>query len=548
MNILKHISVVAAFSAIALTSCDKYLDVLPDNRPIADTPEEIQKLLTSAYSGNTYITFSEYMSDNVENLGDNIPGRSRIFDQMYSWDIVTDTSNDDPLRFWEDSYSCIAHANQALAAIDQLGGVEKTGMYAEMAEARLCRAYAHFMLVNVFCQNYNSKTSTSDLGITYMMGCEEELLPHYERNSVAEVYAFIEEDLLAAMPYVSDSYYSVPKYHFNPKAAYAFAARFYLFYEKWDKAIEYASKCLGSQPAAVLRDWEARGNLVADMDVLSNDFIRADQDCNLLLFTAYSQFGFYFGYPGAPKYSHTTYLAATETCYAKNIWGNTVVGWRGSSKYFYDDPKQYSGSGFSQIVLWKIPYLFEYTDPVAGIGYARAVYPAFTMDEVLLTRAEAYILTGEYDKACDDLNVWVHNIIDKSQFSADLTPDTIKSFYDSIPYARWDNYDPDTKEIQNNIKKKLNPKFEIPSDPYAEPMLQCVLHFKRIENLAQGLRWFDVKRYGIEIWRRTLVEEAKSTLGYIPLRLDDVLTVDDPRRAVQIPMDVIAAGYEPNPR
>ena len=79
-------------------------------------------------------------------------------------------------------------------------------------------------------------------------------------------------------------------------------------------------------------------------------------------------------------------------------------------------------------------------------------------------------------------------------------------------------------------------------------MLQCVLQFKRIENLAQGLRWFDIKRYGIEIWRRTLKSDSASPVGYSPARLDDVLTVDDPRRAVQLPQEVILAGLEGNPR
>ena len=73
-------------------------------------------------------------------------------------------------------------------------------------------------------------------------------------------------------------------------------------------------------------------------------------------------------------------------------------------------------------------------------------------------------------------------------------------------------------------------------------MIQCVLGFRRIEGLNLGLRWWDVKRYGIEIWRRTLGSDGT------PVRLDDVLLKDDPRRAVQIPRLVIDAGLEANPR
>ena len=50
------------------------------------------------------------------------------------------------------------------------------------------------------------------------------------------------------------------------------------------------------------------------------------------------------------------------------------------------------------------------------------------------------------------------------------------------------------------------------------------------------------KRWGIEIPRRVI-----NTSG-VPTKFTDWLTVDDPRRAIQIPMSVVEAGYEPNPR
>ena len=93
------------------------------------------------------------------------------------------------------------------------------GLTAEMAEALLCRAYSHFILVNMFAQAYSKETAATDPGITYMLQPEQGLNPKYKRNTVAEVYDFIDKDLQAALPYVSDGYYTVPKYHFNKKAA-----------------------------------------------------------------------------------------------------------------------------------------------------------------------------------------------------------------------------------------------------------------------------------------------------------------------------------------
>ncbi|WP_302988893.1 hypothetical protein [uncultured Muribaculum sp.] len=73
-------------------------------------------------------------------------------------------------------------------------------------------------------------------------------------------------------------------------------------------------------------------------------------------------------------------------------------------------------------------------------------------------------------------------------------------------------------------------------------MLQCVLGFRRLETMHFGLRWFDVKRYGIEIPRRQMNAQGR------PVLKTDVLTKDDPRRAIQIPLRVRDAGLEANPR
>lgn len=73
-------------------------------------------------------------------------------------------------------------------------------------------------------------------------------------------------------------------------------------------------------------------------------------------------------------------------------------------------------------------------------------------------------------------------------------------------------------------------------------MLQCVLNAKRIATMHDGLRWWDVKRYGMEIVRREIGQNGT------PVRLLDVLKVKDPRRAIQIPQQSRDAGTTPNPR
>ena len=67
---------------------------------------------------------------------------------------------------------------------------------------------------------------------------------------------------------------------------------------------------------------------------------------------------------------------------------------------------------------------------------------------------------------------------------------------------------------------------------------------RRLEFIEVGMRWFDIKRYGIEIHRRIIVPSGNVT----DIEIKDELKVNDPRRAIQIPMDVVSAGLTPNPR
>ena len=517
-----------AVAGLCFVSCDKFLDVMPDNRTEIDSKEKVRAIITSAYPDVDYLLLSEFMSDNVDDFGPNNPNTDRFVDQVYHWQVITEEDNAGPEELWGGSYIAIAGANQAIQAINDMGGAEKTGMQAEMAEALLCRAYNHFILVNMFAKSYNSKTPGEDMGITYMQSSETTLNPKYDRNTVKEVYELIDKDLQAALPYVSDAYYTVPKYHFNQKAAYSFATRFYLFYEKWDEAIKYANLALGSQPAPMLRDWKYVASMTQDEDVVMNHYIDATLNANVMLVTAKSLFGACFDgrYSVYSKYAHGNYLATYEDGIAlASLFGMT------NTAFFYSGMKVYKATNHDKTIFWKIPYLFEFTDPVAQIGYYRTVYPAFWAEETLLNRAEARILQGKYDDAAKDINLWIHNTTVSTKT---FTVSNIVSFYNGVNYAEWN---------KPTVKKHLNPYFAIGKEGETkEAMLQCVVGIRRIETMAQGMRWFDIKRYGIEIDRRIMNDNGNASLR------SDHLAKDDLRRAMQLPLKVTDAGLAKNPR
>lgn len=525
---MKYASVLA-LATVLLTGCDDFLDTMPDNRATLDSEEKIKAMLTSSYNENDYIVVAELSSDNTDDIGANNPYSTRFYDQCYGWIDETEKDNESLENFWSGAYIAIASANEALAAIDK---ATPSAIIDECrGEALISRAYNHFMLACMFCKPW-TQNAAADLGLPYMEAAETELMPKYERGNLADFYKKIEADIEEGLKYIGDSHYSVPKYHFNVKAAYAFAARYYLYTEQWEKAVTYATKCLGSQPSTMLRDWKSIAAMTQSLSAVSNEYINASSNANLLMLTAYSSMGVIWSSwslrsGGCKRYSHCKYIADNEDMRARNIYGTYSQLWH--------QPKVYQGSGLDRTIFWKYDNLFEYTDPVAQTGYLRAVYPAFTSDEALLNRAEAYIMLKRYDEAAADLTTWMQNFTKSTKV---LTPDNIQEFYKDIKYC----YDDETG-LQSTIKKHLNPAFAIDAEgSVQECMLQCMLGFRRLETMHAGIRWFDIKRYGIEIVRRTLNAAGQ------PETRTDFLSKDDPRRAHQIPQKVRDAGFEANPR
>ena len=521
--------------AFALTSCNKWLDVMPDNRAEIDTEEKVEKLLVSAYPENAYIMLTEMSSDNVDEFKAS-PYSERVYSQMYKWEEVTESDNEDPKQVWGALYGAITNANQAIVAIEEMGA-DTPMLKASLGEALLCRAYNHYMLASVFCKAYNPATAETDLGIPYMEAPETELNPKYERGTVAKVYELIEKDLERGLPLVSDAFYSVPKYHFNEKAAYTFASRFYLNYGKWDKCIECASKALGSAPNELLRDYETLKAYPKDLNVVGPQYNSTAAKNNFLLQTGYSYLGVVFGpYMVEARISSGNMLMQTELL-NQAPWGAYAPA---TGSYTYGNmykltPYVYVATGFDKTIFPRLNYLFEYTDPVAQIGYARTLYAALTAEEALLNRAEAYILTGQFELALADMNLWTANTLNPARCSTPvLSDESIKAWVAGMEYYADDAPTP---------KKRLNPVLlTVEEGSDLEAYLHAILYIRRVEFYMMGMRWFDVKRYGIEITRRVL----GTTLAV--LETTDRLTKDDERRAIQLPKDVITAGLKPNPR
>lgn len=527
MKNLKNILFVA-LGAFALTSCNDFLDKNPDQRATIDTKKKVQLLLVTAYDVPNYGPLGELCSDNI--VDNNTPDASghvntkppykQMQNELFKWEAVTsDQQQDSPYYIWSNCYMNIAVANQALDAIAKLEA-DGINCSAEKGEALIVRAYNHFLLANVFCQAYkNDEASKADLGVYYMTKAETAVKPTYERGNVTELYQHIQADLEEGLKYVSDEYYSVPKYHFNAAAAHAFAARFYLFKRDYDKVIEHANKVLGTTQADALAcQWDAAtakevGNIEQEM----YKWIDASSPANLLILTTNSPALYYF-IPDYGRYTFNRYprdytVNTSNTgggpCWSGNFPGANI--WRYDANY---------GGFFAKLYI-----VFEYTDKVAGIGYVHTMRREFTTGETLLCRAEAEAMKGDLTACQQDLNTWAKAY----NCETELTDTKIKNFF-----YKGKGGNAGKQECPTLHCSDMSSDWQVSDDKL--PYLWCCLHFRRIETLHDGMRWFDIKRYGIEVTHEIGYPVETYTLAW-----------NDARRAIQLPQEAILAGQEANP-
>lgn len=539
---LKYISIIAGLGLMALSSCNDYLDKTPDTRVYLQNVEQLRKLLVSGYMDNDYAAVCELASDNmVDNTAPDASGNrynlsaySLSDNQVFAWEDVTmDSGSDTPYSIWSSCYSSIAVANAVLEAADvieaegNVADADTSKLKAVRGEALLIRAYHHFILANVFCMPYGGPVKGKEQqGLPYMTHPETSVNPQYERGNLADFYDAIQADLEAGLDLVSDQYYEVPRYHFNRAAAHAFAARFFLWIRDYEEAKKHADIALGDNPRVNMNPiWRTE-----EMYNRGEDDVRANTGISnpsiMMSITTYSTWS---RRPGNRYGCKDDALSATLRGPGPT-WGSSGHPcFTGMVFYFGGNPD------YGQAFLANWYELFEYTDKLAGIGYVHMMRNEFTVEETLLVRAEAEIFLSQKDPnqlaaAVADLKMWVDNR-DNCKNPANvinpLTDGTIERFYNGTP-----GY---------GINKPMHIDEVFPSSEYSvteemKPYLQCVQHFRRIETIHKGNRFFDLKRYGIEIEHKIGATRVEK------------LTLGDPRWAIQLPYEVWVAGMEKNTR
>lgn len=487
----RSIYLLLAGVVTGLAGCKKYLETLPDSRTVVSTPEQVSQLLTTAYPGSNYLPFCEAMSDNVEDKGNTTlyadPNSNAVNAQSFKWQDVQFQDYDSPEGYFHSCYNAIAAANQAL---EFSSGPDSANYSAQRGEALVARAYAHFMLVTLFAKAYDPATAGTDPGIPYVTAVEKHAFVNYTRGTVQSVYDNIEKDLNKGIPLIQEKIYGdAPKFHFTQQAAHAFAARFYLFKRDYNQVISHATQVFGSGVIAnLLRNWNgtsATSNPVGYSAStlgyygIQSVYTKATENANILLHEAYTVWGSSYAYY---RYGYGNNIYGS---FNSNITGGTLAiayNTYGATPQYYNVPKFYENNTYD-------------------------VIPLFSMEEVLLNRAEAYAMLGNYVSALADINTWVSKNV-RSYSAATHNITNVKA----VNY-----YAPGTTDTTGSL-------------------VNTVLFFKKVAYIHEGLRWFDILRLKLK------VKHNNFTGG------GDSLLADDKRKVLQLPQEVQQAGLQLNPR
>lgn len=371
---MKKLIYIFVISAIAtLVSCEKFVDIKPTGVKTVDSTETYYQLIINPNRAY-YPTSYALLSDNTWAKESNIIGKEFI-----SYDGINMTFNEEANRLelsdnnlYYNCYNYILRSNIVISLVDQSLGDENLKKLAK-AEAKVMRAWDHFILVNTFAKAYNPETADTDGGIAIMDKYDLESVP--VKSTVEQVYKFIIDDLEDALPLLQEQPENV--YHPSKAFGYALAAKVYLFHRDWEKAKLAAEESL------------KQNNTLIDYIELSNnggpavDKTYAKGGNPEILNYAYMG-----GYSDNPTYCYGMISPELVQLFGENDERfNMFFKTTGNLEYYFDE-----GSGAA---LWD-----------SSITYSKFQYMAVGMRtaEVYLMLAEADARLGELTEATNVLN------------------------------------------------------------------------------------------------------------------------------------------------
>lgn len=252
MNIIKNIVKQALYAAVILsmgitvTSCEDLLDTKPQgvftDEQIGD--DEAVDLMTSAYATllNHYFGNNESFAGPINNWvfdvrsDDALKGGDGVTMEGYihQLEVGNVQSDNDVANFkWRNNYFSISRCNTAIRGILASASISDRDKVSFVAEMKTLRAYYYFDMLRIF-----EKFPYFDENVENPSECRAD---QYSRDQIA---GFIKQDLRDSYEVMPDAQEEVGR--FNRFVAAALLARVDLFTSDWAEAEKYAGYVIDS--------------------------------------------------------------------------------------------------------------------------------------------------------------------------------------------------------------------------------------------------------------------------------------------------------------
>ena len=243
----------------ALTGCKDFLTEAPvlsqSDKLTLSTYRGLDQATAGAYApmaslnwyGADFILINELKTSN----GKKYIGTTYDTGRLNEWYNVNYTKTTTS-AVWGSAYYVISAANNVLANLE---GKESSEVSAQdldnlKAECLFLRAFSHFDLVRTYAQPYCFTADASHPGVPVIIEPQDPSAKP-KRNTVAEVYTQIINDLLEAEKVIDPEYTRAnaknPASVVSLEAIQALLSRVYLYSEKWAEAAAYATKVIDSK-------------------------------------------------------------------------------------------------------------------------------------------------------------------------------------------------------------------------------------------------------------------------------------------------------------
>ena len=470
---------LAMAGAMSFTSCaDDYLDTAPtdavSNVTIGQNMESlylglngIHRQMISQESGYQCMGGLGGMMYIMDIMADDITWLTNTWMKAayLGWQCNTNDQNGYNTVFWRLYYQWIMNANGLLEVLDgtdvsALSGGDKALYEQIRGEALVFRAFSHFQAVQTYADAYKAGGNNSQPGVPYRT-VENKVDQELARSTVEETYAKINADLAEACSLLEGKNITELN-HWSAKSAYAVRARVAMAMQDYTNAAAYAEKSI--QLA------EAEGGKLMDASNLMHGFADITTKTN-------------------------------EAMYAAMTQDDQTI-------YFYS---------FYAFMSWN----FSATAIRQGVKAINAdTYDAMSETDL---RRQWWDPTGEMDVPLSSFKKTKYQnrkftARDVSNAVGDVAFIRLSEMYLTLAeaYARGGN----TAKAQ-----EVFTKFQITRDPAYAPsgnLIDEIMHSRRIELWAEGLRYFDLKRLNLPLKRGrnfdvtfcTFLEKAPGEKGW----------------------------------